>query len=73
MVNDALKAAQKIEEALKKAGYRVVRKTETALDVYEPGIVSTFRGTLHIGQWVEQTRLVTKRIGKIAMEAAEGC
>lgn len=73
MVNDALTATKKIEEALKKAGYRVVYKTETSLDVYEPGIMSTFRGTLYIGTWVEQTRLVTKRIGKIAMEAAEGC
>lgn len=73
MVIDALKATQKIEAALKKAGYRVVRKNETALDVYETGTFKDFRGTLYIGQWIEQTRLVTKRIGKLAMEAAEGC
>lgn len=73
MVNDRLIATKKIQDALIAAGYRVKLEAEGKLAVHEKDFVGTFRGNIYIGQWVEFTRLATKRIERIANHAAEGC
>jgi hypothetical protein len=48
-------------------------EAEGKLAVHEKDFVGTFRGNIYIGQWVQFTRLATKRIERIANQAAEGC